>query len=128
MLRRVARVRTDVSYERSASIIKMTRSCEPGTTLAVTSNRRTHNSLRSVRRLLVTANVPISLILVTLMMEALLSSETSVLNEPHGVTSQKTDFSNRFEAFTTGTVKNGAIWDLYRLAVVITDVSVTSYC
>jgi hypothetical protein len=36
--------------------------------------------LRSVRRLLVTANdVPISSILVTLMMEALSSSETSVL-------------------------------------------------
>jgi hypothetical protein len=34
--------------------------------------------LRSVRRLLVTANVPSSPILVTLMMEVLLSSETSV--------------------------------------------------
>jgi hypothetical protein len=33
-----------------------------------------------VRRLLVTANVPSSLILVTLMMEALSSSETLVLN------------------------------------------------
>jgi hypothetical protein len=35
--------------------------------------------LRSVRRLLVTANVPSSTILVTLMMEELRSSETSVL-------------------------------------------------
>jgi hypothetical protein len=35
--------------------------------------------LRSVRRLVVTANVPSSQILVTLMMEALRSSETSVL-------------------------------------------------
>jgi hypothetical protein len=35
--------------------------------------------LRSVRRLLVTANVPISPILVTLMMEAIHSPETSVL-------------------------------------------------
>jgi hypothetical protein len=35
--------------------------------------------LRSVLRLLVMANVPSSLILVTLMMEALSSSETSVL-------------------------------------------------
>jgi hypothetical protein len=50
MLRRVAPVRTDVSEE-----------------------------LRSVRRLLVTANVPSPPILVTLMMEALSSSETSVL-------------------------------------------------
>jgi hypothetical protein len=49
MLRRVALVRTDVSEELSASIIR------------------------------VTANVPSSLILVTLMMEAISSSETSVL-------------------------------------------------
>jgi hypothetical protein len=46
--------------------------------------------LRGVRRLLVTANVPSSPILVTLMMETLRSSETSFLQEPHGVTSQKT--------------------------------------
>jgi hypothetical protein len=38
-----------------------------------------------VRQLLVTASVvPSSLILVTLMKEALSSSETSVLQEPHG--------------------------------------------
>jgi hypothetical protein len=59
MLRRVALVRTDVWEKLSASII--------------------HVFLRSVRRLLVTANVPSSPILVTLMMEALRSSETSVL-------------------------------------------------
>jgi hypothetical protein len=40
---------------------------------------RTDVFLRSVRRLLVTVNVPSSPILVTLMMEALDSSETSVL-------------------------------------------------
>jgi hypothetical protein len=45
----------------------------------VTSNRRTLVFLRSVRQLLVTANVvPTSPILVTLRMEALSSSETSV--------------------------------------------------
>jgi hypothetical protein len=71
MLLRVAFVRTDVSEERSPSIIRVTRICELGVTLAVTSNRR---------KLLVTANVvPSSLILSTLMMEAILSSETSVL-------------------------------------------------
>jgi hypothetical protein len=59
MLRRVALVRTDVSEELSASIIRVT-------------------SIRSH-------------ILVTLM-EALRSSETSVFQEPHGVTSQKTPF------------------------------------
>jgi hypothetical protein len=48
------------------------------------------NILRSVRLLLVTASVvPSSPILVTLMKEALSSSETSVLKEPHGITSQR---------------------------------------
>jgi hypothetical protein len=51
------------------------------------------NILRSVRRLLVTANVvPSSPILVILMKEALSSSEKSVLTDPYGVTSQKTPF------------------------------------
>jgi hypothetical protein len=66
MLRRVALVRTDVSEELSASIIRVTRIGELGTTLAVTNNRRM-------------ANVPSLAILVILMMEALSSSETSVL-------------------------------------------------
>jgi hypothetical protein len=77
MLRRVALVRTDVSEEFGASFVRVTTIGELGT-LAVTSNRRTH--LRSVRRLLITANVvPSSPILVTLMKGALSSSETSVL-------------------------------------------------
>jgi hypothetical protein len=42
MLRRVALVRTDVSEELSASFIRVTRIGELGTTLAVTSNRRTN--------------------------------------------------------------------------------------
>jgi hypothetical protein len=41
MLRRVVLVRTDVSEEPSASFIMVTRIGELGTTLAVTSNRRT---------------------------------------------------------------------------------------
>jgi hypothetical protein len=41
MLRRVALVRTDVSEELRASFIRVTRIGELGTTLAVTSNRRT---------------------------------------------------------------------------------------
>jgi hypothetical protein len=69
ILRRMALVITDVSKELSASIIRVTRIGELGT-IAVTS----------VRRWLVTANVgPSSPILVILMMEALSSSETSVL-------------------------------------------------
>jgi hypothetical protein len=85
MLRRVALVRTDVSEEPSASSIRVTRIGELGTTLAATSNRCTlrRNTLvflRCVRRLLVTANVvPSSRILVTLMIQAIRSSETSVL-------------------------------------------------
>jgi hypothetical protein len=84
LLRRVALLKTNVSEELSAFIVRVIRVGELGTTLAVTSNRRT---------LLVTVNgVPISPTLVTLMMEALSSSETSVLQQPHGVTSQKTAF------------------------------------
>jgi hypothetical protein len=70
MICHVALVRTDISQEFSASIIRVTRIGELGTTLAITSNRR---------RLLVMANVPSSPILVTLMMEALSSCKTSVL-------------------------------------------------
>jgi hypothetical protein len=80
MLRRVVPVRTDVSEELSASFIRVTRIGELGTTLAVTSNRRTLLQL-------VTANVvPSSPIFVTIMKEALSCSETSVL------TSQQTPF------------------------------------
>jgi hypothetical protein len=41
MLRRVALLRTDVSEELSASLIRVERIGELGITLAVTSNRRT---------------------------------------------------------------------------------------
>jgi hypothetical protein len=74
MLRRVALVRTDVSVELSASIIRVTKIGELGTTLAVTSIHLVF--LRSVRRLLVTASIVLSSpILVTLMKEALSSCE-----------------------------------------------------
>jgi hypothetical protein len=62
MLRLVALVRTDLSEELRASIISVIRIG------------------------------PSSPILVTLMKEALSSSETSFLKEPHGVISQKTPF------------------------------------
>jgi hypothetical protein len=64
----MALVRTYVSEELSASIIKVTRIGELGTTLAVTSNQ------------------------FTLMMEALISSEASFLQVSHDVSSQKTAF------------------------------------
>jgi hypothetical protein len=105
MLRHVALVTTDISEERIAPIIWVTRIDELGTfrrTLRINTYkwRRKYQALswdassyglkcmrelgfllfiRSVCRLLVTANVPSSPILVTLMMEALSSSETSVV-------------------------------------------------
>jgi hypothetical protein len=79
MLRRVALVRTDVSEELNASFIRVTRIGELVTTLTVTTNTPSV-FLRSVRWLLVTASVvPSSSIPVTLMKEALSSSEMSVL-------------------------------------------------
>jgi hypothetical protein len=53
MLRRVALVRTDVSEELSASIIRVTRIGELGTTLAEPATDERFIFLRSVRRLLV---------------------------------------------------------------------------
>jgi hypothetical protein len=71
MFRRVALVSKDVSEERIASINSVTRIGLLGTTLAVTSG---------VLRLLVTANlVSGSPILVTLLIEVILSCGTSVL-------------------------------------------------
>jgi hypothetical protein len=62
MIRHVALVGTDVSEELSVFFIKVTRIGELGTTLALTSKRRT------------------------------LRRNTKFLQEPHGVTSQKTPF------------------------------------
>jgi hypothetical protein len=96
MLRRVALVRTDVSEELSASFIRVTRIGELGRTLAVASSGRTR---RSVRQLLVTDSVvPSSPILHTLMKEALIPPKRQFLQDPHGVTSQKTPFFN-FESY-----------------------------
>jgi hypothetical protein len=68
MLRRVDLVRSDVSEEINAFIIRVTKIGGLGTTLAVT-----------VRRLLVTASVVPSPPIIILMKEALRSSKTSVL-------------------------------------------------
>jgi hypothetical protein len=71
----VALVRVNVSEECIAFIIRVTRTGELGTTLAVTSDP---HMLSNVLRLLVTADVvPSYPILVTLMMEVIRSSESS---------------------------------------------------
>jgi hypothetical protein len=75
LLRSVVLVRTNVSDECSASIIRMKRIGELGT-LAVTSNRRKPRRNLFINICYV---VPSSPILVNLVMEALHSSETSVL-------------------------------------------------
>jgi hypothetical protein len=68
MLRCVALVRTNISEERIASIIKAIRIDELGTMLAVTGNR-------SMLRRNTTNIIPSSPILVTLMLEVVSSSE-----------------------------------------------------
>jgi hypothetical protein len=78
LLRRVALVRTDVSEEPGASFIRVTKIGALGTTQAVNSNRRTlrRNSIGigiSSQR----ASVP---------------PKRRFLQEPHGVTTQKTPF------------------------------------
>jgi hypothetical protein len=88
----VGLVRTDISEEYIASIIRVTRIGVLGTALAVISNRSMLNLVfhRSLLRLLVATNViPNSPILVSLMMKAIHSSETRFLQNPRGVTSQK---------------------------------------
>jgi hypothetical protein len=78
MLRRMNLVRSDVSKEFRASFIRVTRTGELGTTLALTSNRRTLREIQSekgsvsmefhISSMLVTAGVVLSSpILVTLM-------------------------------------------------------------
>jgi hypothetical protein len=74
MLRRAALVRTDISEELSASFIRATRIGELGTTLAV-NKQPTH----AAKKFLTASVVLSSPVLVTLMKEALGSSETSVL-------------------------------------------------
>jgi hypothetical protein len=72
--------RTDVSEEPGTSFSRVTKIRELGTTQAETSNRHTLRKNTSVGRLLVAACVvPSSPFFVTLMKEALGSSETSVL-------------------------------------------------
>jgi hypothetical protein len=63
MLRRVTLVRTDVSEELSASIIMMTRIVELGTTLAVTSNRRTLQRNTTILTRATRRNIPEDVIL-----------------------------------------------------------------
>jgi hypothetical protein len=92
MLRRLALVRTDVSEELGASIIRVTRIDEIRTQRASVASY---------------GYVPSSPILVTPMMEALSSPERRFSLEPHGLTSQKTPF------FIVTAVKSSKLTRIY---------------
>jgi hypothetical protein len=94
ILRRVALVRTDFSEECSSSVVRVTRIGDIGTALAVTSNRNTMPGNTSVRRSLVTDNVPSSPMLVALMMGGggYVSQKYRFLQDLYSAISQKAAF------------------------------------
>jgi hypothetical protein len=93
MLHCASLVRADILEKRIASIIRVTRIGKLGmlaeilcqTSVCVKKTKEEYSVfLHSVLRLLVTANVPSSPILVTQIMKAIRSSETSVLTKATG--------------------------------------------
>jgi hypothetical protein len=118
LLRRVTLVRTDVSEEPGASFIRVTKIGKLGTSQAPTSNRRT------LRSIFFAAYVGCSLELVLFLVHRFLSlwwrrqvpPKRRFLQEPHGVTTQKTPFfveKHIWEKVETET--KGRILDTLRL-------------
>jgi hypothetical protein len=114
MLRRVALVRNDVSEEPSASFIRVTRIGELGTTLAVTSNRRTlrrHHSSYEIVYFIV--RIIVSRVnsdwpgYLSTHSDGLTSGRVRVRHR-----SAETYFSVRFEVFTAVIMKNAVSWDV----------------
>jgi hypothetical protein len=87
--------------------------------------QRATKCFRNVRSLLLTANVvPSSAILVTLMLEAICSSETLVVTRATQSHVPKDGIMHvRFKVFTAVTMKNAVFWDIRHVALVRTDVS-----
>jgi hypothetical protein len=145
MLCHVALVKTDVSKECIASIIRVTRIGELGTVLAVTNNwsslrRNTvyiiflhHVILRSVLWLLVTNVGPSLPILATPMTKAIRSSKTSVLTRAtqHNIPEDVILHSHRrenLESYTVPWLVHGCFLAVRRLYDCFSRYRVTSHC
>jgi hypothetical protein len=92
MLCHVDLVRTDVSKEGIASIIRVARIDEVGTTSAFTSNRSTLQRSKEICICVLYADIYLGILIKHPAGRTDVSEERRFLQEPHGVTPQKTVF------------------------------------